>query len=474
MSWHDRVGSVLHPLLMLPVRAALRGYFGKVTIRDAERLPSSGPVLVVANHPATLSEVFLLGTRLHRRFHFLAASFVFRPWIRGVVVRIAGAVPIYRRQDDPTQTYRNEDAFRACHDLFDRGGAIVIFPEGESRTDRALLPLKTGAARLALEYESRRAGSLAVVPVGIHFSDRTRFRSDAVVSVGRPIDLRPFAGSGDPQEAVRSLTATMQRSLESLILNVPDDAMVRFLGDVERLYLQDLKEKRPDEIDLDLLRRVADCMRHYQSADPQRVYTAWRRTTAYWRKLHAVGLADPAFQDEARFRTATRRAVLVGLGAIAGFAPAALGFLINALPFYASDVLAKAVAPQAILISGVRMIAGVLLFPLTYGLLALGLRRLAGWSWPPIGAALIAAVGLGFFALAYLGWLKTERERLRFAWVASRDRRLVAELRAERKALIRLFEEARSEYLASIAGAGGLEAPSSATRNPPALERSSP
>lgn len=456
-SWEplDRVGAALHAILRFPVRVVLGGYFRAITVRNPERIPSSGPVLVVANHPATLSEVFLLGTRLGRRFHFLAASFVFQPWIRGVVARLCGAMPVYRPQDNPGLTYRNEDTFRACHARFDRGGAIVIFPEGESRTDRAILPLRTGAARLSLEYDSRlgREGTLVVIPVGVYFSDRTEFQSEAVLSVGPQIDLAPYRkmGADDAQAAVRALTATIQESLEALILNVPNSAVAGFVRDVERLYIDDLREKRPGEPDLDLLRRVADCIHHYKKTDPERLYTAWRRTVAYWRKLDALGLDDTALRERIPRGMAARCMARFVIGGAAGFIPAGAGAVVNYVPFLMTGVAARIIAPAAIQVSAGRIIAGVVFFSLAYAAMAAGLSRWAGWSWPAVGLFLAISVPLGYFSLTYVRWLKTERERLRLAILVSRRRDLVARLRAERKALIREFDVARSEYLAVAA-----------------------
>jgi 1-acyl-sn-glycerol-3-phosphate acyltransferase len=450
----DRLGAALYSAIRVPLRAALRSYFRKIEVRHSERVPTSGPLLVIANHPATLAEVFLMSARLGRRFHFLAASFVFRPWIRGVFVRLCGTLPVYRRQDNPELTYRNEETFRACHEVFDEGGAIAIFPEGESETDRRVLPLKTGAARLALGFDARpgREGTLAVVPVGVHFSDRTAFQSDVVVSVGEPIDLGPFRaiGQADPQAAVRALTATMQEELESLIVNVPNQALAAFVEDVQRLYLEDLRERRPGEADLQLVRRMADCLRYYQAVDSERLYSGWRRITAYWRKLRALGLDDDALRRRVPQRMAARSVARLAALGIAGLGPAAIGVVANGLPYLVTDFVAARAAPAAIEVSAGRIVAGLIFFPLFYALAAAGLRTQAGWSWPAVAGAIVLALPLGWFALAYIRWVRSERERLRLALVTSRRRRLVAKLRTERKALIRLFDQAREEYLAAV------------------------
>lgn len=451
------IGALLHATLRVPLRVALRAYFHRISLGNAEHIPASGPLLIVANHPATLTEVFLLTVLLRRRLHFLAGSFIFTPWIRGAFMRLAGALPVYRKQDDPGLTYRNEDTFRACHDLFDRGGAVLMFPEGESRTDRRLLPLKTGAARLALGYEAMpgRRGSLRVVPVGLYLSDRAQFRSEAIVTAGPPIDLAPHQEleGEDPQEAVRRMTADMQRRLETLILTVPNDAVAAFVHDVERLYLEDLRERRPGEEDLALLRRTADCIRYYRTTNPERVFDGWRRTAAYRRKLQAVRLEDAALTRQRGRRAGRSRWLPLGLGIVLGAAPGAAGVLLNFLPYRATDLLARRLAPEPIRISAARILVGSVFFPLAWAFEAAGLRFGAGWSWWRVAAFLVLCAPLGYFALVFVPWLRREGEGFRVAFVASRNRRLLARLRMERKALIRLFDEARTEYLAQVEAA---------------------
>lgn len=444
-------GAAPYHTLRSSLRFVVGCYFRNIEVRHPERIPRRGAVLVIANHPATLSEVFLLGGRLGRRFHFLAGAFLFRPWVRGAFLRLAGVLPIYRRQDDASLTPRNEETFVACHRLFDRGGAVVIFPEGESLTDRSLLPLRTGAARLALGYDPRPGGAtaLTVVPVGVHFSDRTAFQSDVIVSVGEPLDLAPFLAAADPRQAVRDLTGVMQRSLEALILNVPNPAVAGFVADVQRLYLQDLRETRAGEPDFELTRRIADCLHHYQRTDPERLYDGWRRTAVYFRKLEAMRLEDPAVKDGVVRRQAARSIARIVAGGAAGLAPVALGVAVNGLPFALTGWVVGRLAPAGIYVSAGRMIAGGILFPSTYVAIGAGLRLGAHWAWTPIAVLLAIAVPFGFFALAYVRWMQAEIQSLRLALLASERRRLVAKLRAERRSLIRLFDQARIEYLSA-------------------------
>jgi 1-acyl-sn-glycerol-3-phosphate acyltransferase len=464
-------GAVLYRVVRILSRIAVNAYFARIEVGHPGRVPEEGPVLLVANHPSSLTDVLVLGVAIPRRLHFLAHSGLFRPWIRGVFLRLAGTLPVYRREDDPTQTHRNEETFRACYAFFDEGGVVVIFPEGTSQTDRQVQRLKTGAARLALGYDALpgRAGRLAVVPVGLHFDERTAFRSDVVLSVGRPIDLAPFRAryAGDPEGTVRALTDAMQSVIEKLILYVPRVEMAGLVDDIEHLYLEELKGAMPDAPDLALAQGIADCVTYFSQTDPTRLYRVWRRVAAYKRRLTILNLRDQTVRErilpDMIARTSAR---LLTLGVV-GFVPALAGALVHIVPYKLADLIAGVASPDPTRISFGRIVSGVILFPLTYAALAWVAWR-AGWSAKAVAATLAACIPLGVVALAYFRWLKRERHRLRLAFLATTNRRLVARIRSERRRLIRSLDEARREYLAATGGKearGAHAAPNAAARD---------
>jgi 1-acyl-sn-glycerol-3-phosphate acyltransferase len=70
---------------------------------------------------------------------FLAKAPLFSDPKVGWLVRGAGAIPVYRRVDDPTLTGQNVDMFRAVYEELSEGAAIGIFPEGESHSEPSLV-----------------------------------------------------------------------------------------------------------------------------------------------------------------------------------------------------------------------------------------------------------------------------------------------------------------------------------------------
>jgi 1-acyl-sn-glycerol-3-phosphate acyltransferase len=205
----------LLPLFPPLARAAARVYY-RLTIAGG-RVPATGPVLLVANHPNSLLDPVLVQAVARRPVRFLAKAPLFTDRKVGWLVRGAGAIPVYRAADDPSQMARNEDSFRAVHAALAGGDAVGIFPEGLSHSEPALAPLRTGAARIALGV----GRPLPIVPVGLVFRAKDVFRSDVLVLVGDPVAWDDLAARGVADaDAVRDLTGRIDAALRRVTVNL--------------------------------------------------------------------------------------------------------------------------------------------------------------------------------------------------------------------------------------------------------------
>lgn len=184
-------------------------------------VPARGPVLVVANHPNSLLDPMMVVAAARRPLRFLAKAPLFGDRKVGWLVRGSGAIPVYRRSDDPGQVERNAEMFRAVHAALGAGDAVALFPEGLSHSEPSLAPLRTGAARIALGAASQMQSAFPIVPVGLVFRRKDVFRSDALVLVGRPVPWDDLAPRGDDDaEAVRLLTARLDEALRQQTVNL--------------------------------------------------------------------------------------------------------------------------------------------------------------------------------------------------------------------------------------------------------------
>jgi 1-acyl-sn-glycerol-3-phosphate acyltransferase len=107
------------------------------------------------------------------------------------MIHALNVIEFQRSQDknEGADPRKNIAAFAECEKRLQQGGGVVIFPEGMSHSDPAMRPFKTGAARIALDFLDTAPGtSLTIVPAGLHYEAKERFRSAAGVVFGEPFD----------------------------------------------------------------------------------------------------------------------------------------------------------------------------------------------------------------------------------------------------------------------------------------------
>jgi len=211
----------LLPVFSFVARLAARIYY-KVRFAGPA-IPEAGPVLLVANHPNSLLDPTLVVASGLRPVRFLAKAPLFSDRKIGWLMRAAGAIPVYRRSDDPSLMARNEDSFEAVFQALGSGAAVGIFPEGVSHSEPSMAPLRTGAARIALGAVASTGRSFPIVPIGLSFREKDIFRSDAFVVRGSSLQWGDLASRGqDDVEAVRELTSRIDVALRGVTVNLTD------------------------------------------------------------------------------------------------------------------------------------------------------------------------------------------------------------------------------------------------------------
>jgi 1-acyl-sn-glycerol-3-phosphate acyltransferase len=434
-------------------------FFKRMRVRHPERVPRSGAVLLCINHPNNFIDSLVVGAAVPRKVHYLATAALFRnPLLRWFLLTL-GAIPVYRRQDDPDKMDQNASAFEACFRALGAGRLVAIYPEGTTHAEARVQRIKTGAARIALGFEARHPGALTLVPVGLTFEARKSFRGHVLVSFGPPVAVTAYLAAyrADPVKAVDALTDAIQWAMEAEVVNVDrlDDA--RLVAAVEALYrdelARELRESRglaPRDVDpVRLSRGIVDAVAWFKTHDPARVESLWQRIQSY-RTL----LAEHRVRDEAvrawREPRLPRARLRRGGDAVVGFPIFLYGALVNALPYYLPRWLAHRLARKETDYMTIRLLAGMVAFPLFWGLETWLVSRWAPARWTAAFALSLPIAGV--IAYRYLVGAKDFRARLRLARLGIVHGPARARLVTERAAILAELERAKQDYLAATKG----------------------
>lgn len=450
--------------LYATVRAAARFwiwfFFRRVDVRHRERVPAAGPVLLCINHPNNLIDSLLVGAVLDRKVHYLATAALFRNPLLARFLRACGAIPVHRRQDDPDRMDRNAEVFAACHRALAEHRVLGIYPEGTTHAEARVQRIRTGAARIALAYESECPGEIAVVPVGLSFEARKSFRGRVLVAFGSPVPVGAYreAYRADPVRAVQALTDAIQRAMEAEVVHVDRVETTALVRAVEALYRDDLvREVRESrglaERDVDvfrLARTIAAAVEHFRERDPERVERLWQRIQAYRSRLADHRVRDEAVRGRLQ-RAGRRRRLLRTWEAALGFPVFAYGAAVNALPYLGPRWLARRLARRETDYATIRFLASVAAFPVAWALETWIVAHLAGARWALVFALSLPVTGLA--AYHYLRALGRARGGVRLAILALTRAAAARELVAERQAIVAELDRARRDYLEATRGA---------------------
>jgi 1-acyl-sn-glycerol-3-phosphate acyltransferase len=422
----------------------------------------SGPVLVVANHPNSLLDPLIVFRVAGRTTRPLAKAPLFDQMFVGTMLRGLGGLPVYRRQDDAEQMHRNEDTFRRAIAALQGGDAVQIYPEGTSHSEPGLVPLRTGAARIALGAEADREWTLGLqlVPVGLTYRRKSFFRGRALAVIGDAFDLHPYRGlyDADPSQAVRVLTDEIARRLQTVTLNLTRSEDQELVETAEALYtrvkgIAGWREREPLADRLPRLQEFARGLAWVRANDAPRYERLAAEVRRYARRLQLLGVSDadvpPKYAAPSVLRYLIREAPLV----IVGVPLAAAGAILWYPPYLAPRIAVRMIGPEHEAVATYKLATAFFVMPLWCVLCAILAWRLGG---PPAGVATaIALPALGLFALAWREHWARMREDVRLFFRVLRHPRQRDRLAAQRNALAREFDEILQQMRAPTELAAG-------------------
>jgi 1-acyl-sn-glycerol-3-phosphate acyltransferase len=118
--------------------------FYRIRLVHAERIPESGPAVLVCNHVSYVDALVIMAES-PRPIRFVMDHRIFKTPFAGWVFRHAKAIPIAPAHEDTTLLER---AYDACADALAQGDLICIFPEGKLTATGEINAFRHGVTRI--------------------------------------------------------------------------------------------------------------------------------------------------------------------------------------------------------------------------------------------------------------------------------------------------------------------------------------
>ncbi|MEE2612446.1 MAG: lysophospholipid acyltransferase family protein [Acidobacteriota bacterium] len=377
------------------IRLVVNTFFRRIEVVGREHVPAEGAVIFAGNHPNALMDGFVVATMCGRRpVHFMANAKLRRYPLMSTFLDTLGAVPVYLRAEHPDAA-SNEAAFARLFEVLEAGSCMGIFPEGISHTGSQLVRLKTGTARIALAVAARRKVGVTLVPCGLTYTHRHRFRSQALLHFGEPIVvdeewLEAYATS--EVDTVHAFTDHVAGELAKVTLNAPDWETLRFIHTVRRLYKPASVHLTPGTY-VELSRRFVE--RYLATAADPDIQRLRGDVEDYQGHLDLLGLQDHHLRESLGVLEAWKGVLWRSVAVIALLPLAIPGALIHLPVGWVAMTAGERLSDDRDDVATLKVITSVLLLPFVY----IGAGAVVGLNfglwW---GAAVTTVLPLSFLA----------------------------------------------------------------------------
>lgn len=422
-------------IVLLLVRVIANTFFRRVDVAGRKNVPESGAVIFAGNHPNALMDGWLLTAKCGRwPLHFVANEKLWKYPVLGWLLDFSGAVPVYRREEHGEEV-DNSKAFEKLYEVIEAGNCIGVFPEGVSHVESELARIKTGTARIALEVAARGRTTVRLVPCGLNYIHRHRFRSQVLLEFGEPIVVGEdwaAAFREDARGTVQKLTDLLAEALRGVTLNAPDWQTLRFAQTARRLYKPSSVELAPREY-IELNRRFVE--RYLELAGDPDLEAFRREVEDYQSKLDLLGLRDHQLRRPISLSTLARKLLVRGVMILLLLPLAVPGALLHLPVAWIAATVGKRFSYEMDDVATLKVVATLVLLPLLYIAIATWIGLEFGAFWAVVTVVLLS---ISFFASVKL----FEAQASLFMSMLSLFRlarlgREVAELREQRSRLVR-------------------------------------
>ncbi len=224
-------------------------FYRKVIILDRDNINPNDHVIFAPNHQNALMDALAVLFTQKEQLVFLARADIFKRKTLASILYFLKILPVYRLRDGFSSLKSNDEIFVKTIDVLKSKSGLVILPEGDHAGFRRLRQLKKGICRVAFQSDEATDFTLKIkiIPVGLEYSNYSRFRQVLTVAYGKPIEVSEYFESYklNPERALNELRARLSDDMKSIMVHIDSEENYEAIDELRSIingkYSDDIK-----------------------------------------------------------------------------------------------------------------------------------------------------------------------------------------------------------------------------------------
>ncbi|MBE3084845.1 MAG: 1-acyl-sn-glycerol-3-phosphate acyltransferase [Bacteroidetes bacterium] len=202
-------------------------FYRKVIVLGRENINPDHHLIFAPNHQNALMDALAVLFTQKRHLVFLARADIFKRKTIAAILYFLKMLPVYRIRDGFRSLKGNDEIFIKTIDVLKSKNGLVILPEGDHAGFRRLRQLKKGICRVAFQSDEATGFNLKIkiIPVGLEFSNYSRYRQVLTVVYGKPIEVSEFFGlyKESPEKALNELRTRLSNEMKRNMVHIESE-----------------------------------------------------------------------------------------------------------------------------------------------------------------------------------------------------------------------------------------------------------
>lgn len=199
-------------------------FYRKVIVLGSDNVNFDYPLIFAPNHQNALMDALAVLFTNKGQNVFLARADIFKKKFIASLLYFLKILPVYRIRDGFSTLKGNDEIFTKTVDVLKNRNGLVVLPEGDHAGFRRLRKLKKGICRIAFQADEALDYNLKIkiIPVGLEFSNYSRFRQVLTVVYGKPIEVSDFHElyRSSPEIALNELRDKISSEMKNLMVHI--------------------------------------------------------------------------------------------------------------------------------------------------------------------------------------------------------------------------------------------------------------